>query len=41
VSKCWYIHKLRDTYVIAAEIVRDLQDALDEFALIAEDLRKA
>jgi len=27
--------------VIAAEIVEDLQAALDEFALIAEDLRKA
>jgi len=26
--------------VIAAEIVEDLQAALDEFALIAEDLRK-
>jgi hypothetical protein len=27
--------------VIAAEIVEDLQAALDEFALIAEDLRKS
>jgi type I restriction enzyme M protein len=27
--------------VIAAEIVEDLQAALDEFTLIAEDLRKA
>jgi hypothetical protein len=26
--------------VIAAEIVEDLQAALDEFALVAEDLRK-
>jgi type I restriction enzyme M protein len=27
--------------VIGAEIVEDLQAALEEFALIAEDLRKA
>ncbi len=27
--------------MIAAEIVEDLQAALDEFALIAEDLRKS
>jgi type I restriction enzyme M protein len=26
--------------VLAAEIIEDLQAALDEFALIAEDLRK-
>ena len=32
---------LPDPDVIAAEIVEDLQAALDEFALIASDLRKA
>jgi len=31
---------LPDPDVIAAEIVEDLQAALDEFALIASDLKK-